>query len=204
MNSPLLAANPARPRLICRFARFQAALAYSSENAHVRGCTACRDYFAAIERLEGQLHREVTTVRQVVSPPNFAESVIRTVREETRDRVRRGSAASRRGLAIGGLAVAAAVAVLLTLQFSSRPNHTAAAEASSTEGAELIVSAVQSLSTGLVDAVIPSAGELVATNPLQQELGSVYSDVRSALDFLALNFLPTATVPPASQPSRQI
>jgi hypothetical protein len=59
--------------------------------------------------------------------------------------------------------------------------------------AAVIVDAVETFSNRLVDSVIPSAGKLVAQNPLQEEIGSVYSDMRSALDFLALNFLPAST-----------
>jgi hypothetical protein len=47
------------------------------------------------------------------------------------------------------------------------------------------------ISDWVFNQVVPPAGTLVANNPLQHELNSVYSDAHSALDFLALNFLPS-------------
>jgi hypothetical protein len=79
-------------------------------------------------------------------------------------------------------------------------------EAVAANESAVILSTVEAMSTQLVDTVIPAAGEFVAHNPLQEELGLVYSDVRSALDFLALNFLPTAAAPQNSTtpPTRRI
>jgi hypothetical protein len=70
-------------------------------------------------------------------------------------------------------------------------------EPSTAEQTAAILETVETLSTQLMESVIPRAGGIVSTNPLQEELGLVYSDMRSALDFLALNFLPTA--PPSSE-----
>ena len=106
---------------------------------------------------------------------------------------------------LGGLAATGALAALLiSANLRPRVDEHGPANLTTADGAAVVVSAVQSLSSGLVDSVIPSAGELVAENPLQRELGSVYSDVRSALDFLALNFLPTTPEPATVPPSRQI
>jgi hypothetical protein len=59
----------------------------------------------------------------------------------------------------------------------------------------------KSISTLWQNSVAPSAQTLVADNPLQHELDSVYSDTRSALNFLALNFLPTFPATSTLQPA---
>jgi hypothetical protein len=58
----------------------------------------------------------------------------------------------------------------------------------------------KSISTLWQNSVVPKAQTLVVDNPLQHELDSVYSDTRSALNFLALNFLPTTPATPTLQP----
>ncbi|MEO6244258.1 MAG: hypothetical protein ABIQ12_02375, partial [Opitutaceae bacterium] len=63
--------------------------------------------------------------------------------------------------------------------------------------------AVGTLSRRLVETVIPTAGEFAANNPLRQEFDAIYSDARSAVGFLALNFLPESAarkVSPAARP----
>ncbi len=94
-----------------------------------------------------------------------------------------------RGLALTSVAAVAALVFTRTswLDRGQDANHLAR------EDAALLVDAVESFSHRLTDSVIPSAGQLVKTNPLQDELGSVYADMRSAIDFLALNFLPSST-----------
>lgn len=105
---------------------------------------------------------------------------------------------------MGGVcAAAAAFAIILALRFGSgfEPRERVAG-ATPRDDAAMILSTVESLSSELVGTVIPSAGELVVQNPLQEEIGSVYSDMRSALDFLALNFLPATRLSPPAEPAR--
>jgi hypothetical protein len=54
-----------------------------------------------------------------------------------------------------------------------------------------IVSDVEQLRIRFMNSVEPAATKLAAQNPLTQELNSVQADARSALGFLALNFLPS-------------
>jgi hypothetical protein len=90
----------------------------------------------------------------------------------------------------GSVAAAAAVAVaVVLLQHPSRVQPIGGVTKS--PAAETSVPG-ESMSDRLFNAVVPPAGALVAANPLQNELNSVYSDTRTALDFLALNFLPSS------------
>ena len=66
---------------------------------------------------------------------------------------------------------------------------------------EALTETVNAASRGLVEKVIPATGALAADNPMQREFGAIYADARSAVGFLALNFLPTSTTADASTPA---
>lgn len=207
MNRPHLPpASDAKPRLACRVLRQWCALSDQRQPDHAATCASCRKYFAALQGLDALLHRDETTSGLPTPSRDFEQEILRAVRHAADDRVRVAPAASSRGWMLGGgLTAAAALALAVFLvSFKSRVDPALSPAPSAADGAAVIASAVQTLSTGLVDSVIPSAGELVADNPLQQELGFVYSDVQSALDFLALNFLPTSTPQPPPVRARQI
>jgi hypothetical protein len=203
MNPQSTAASSDRPRLVCRVVRQWSALSQPPHSGHGITCVDCRNYFAAIQSLETELRDHAGATRLGPAGDEFAQQIIQTVRTEASASMRAGSSSRGRLWTFGAAVAAAGVALLLALNFKSQPGTKLAAQPSSSEEAEVIVTAVQSLSRGLVDSVIPSAGKLVATNPLQEELGLVYSDMRSALHFVALNFLPTTAAAPAPQPARR-
>jgi hypothetical protein len=158
-----------------------------------------------MQDLETGLRLDAARAALPVSSPDFAPQIIRSVRETASEATAEAHSTLRRSWMLGGLAATAVLAaIVISTNLRPRFGGPATTNLTTADGTAVLVSAVQSLSTGLVDSVIPSAGALVAENPLQRELGSVYSDVRSALDFLALNFLPTATQPATTAPSRQI
>jgi hypothetical protein len=204
MNYRTSAAAIEKPRLVCRTIRLWSVVSGQPQSRHTATCADCRNYFAAIQNLESGLRRDAAVANSSPAPMDFAQQIIRTVRMEASASVHATSSSKSKWWTIGGLAIATSVALLVSLQFAPRSENRLVANPSDAEGAEVIVSAVQSLSSRLVDSVIPSAGELVATNPLQQELGLVYSDMRSALDFLALNFLPSSPASSVPAPARQI
>lgn len=205
-RSHLPADSDAQPSLVCRIRRQWCALSNQRLPRHAATCATCRSYFAATQALETALRRDAATTALPTPSRNFEPQILQAVRVAAAHPTREAQVSSTRWRTLGsGLAAAASLALIVFLvSFKPRVDPAVGPAPSAAEGAAVIVSAVQTLSTGLVDSVIPSAGELVAENPLQQELGSVYSDVQSALDFLALNFLPTSTTQPPPGKARQI
>jgi hypothetical protein len=181
----------------CLIVRQWSALRADDSPPHAASCADCRQYFASLQQLENSLRTTADrpSVEEGDTPSAFEQRILRAVRNAPAATER---PATRAWLwATSGLSIAAAAALVLgparTAQRSPVGSDRLLAQ-----DAQAIVSAVESLSNGLVDSVIPSAGEIVAGNPLQQELGSVYSDARSALNFLAMNFLPNSPKPAAA------
>lgn len=200
MNPNAASSLDDRPRLICRIVR-QGCVFSDRRPAHVNACPSCLAYFQAEDAFENSLRTTAGHARrELPSSPDFEDTILRAVRSSTPNPDRSHRHAPNRTWVFGGLSAAAAIAVValaLNIDPPSRPAPRSAS-ASTAEDAAIILNTVETLSTELVGTVIPSAGHFVADNPLQQELGYVYSDVRSALDFLALNFLPAAPTQPAS------
>jgi hypothetical protein len=190
-----------RPRLVCRVIRSWCAVS-ERRPAHARSCPSCQAYFQAADNLESTLRKATSHTHSEVLPssPDFEHAILRAVRTSTSVPERSRRRAPSRTWVMGGLsAVTAMVAIALSVNVAPPASPpTRVVSTSSAEEAALILNTVESLSTELVGSVIPSAGQFVAENPLQQEIGYVYSDVRSALDFLALNFLPTTGAKPAA------
>jgi hypothetical protein len=202
INAPSSGAN--RPRLVCRFVRQWCAIFSDHPPHHVVSCASCQAYFAASQTLDETLRRNapVVTSEAFATSGDLERNILRAVRASATTQENSRRSFPRRTWALGGLgALAAVVAVLVTLdRDATSGTRPLLAEASTAEEAAVIIDTVESLSTELVDSVIPSAGALVSKNPLQQELGLVYSDMRSALDFLKLNFLPT--IPANAEPAQ--
>jgi hypothetical protein len=183
--------TPFRPSLSCRVVRFSRALASGAGSQHVARCAACQAYYQAAERLEGALRREAFASRPAISsaPDALERSILRAVREST---VAPAPRRSWQGAWAVGAAAAVAVVAAVWMQRPAAPADSFAdIPPPSPAEAAAFLNAVENLSARLTQRVIPSAGAMVANNPMRQELGSVYADARSALDFLALNFLPT-------------
>jgi anti-sigma factor RsiW len=197
-----------RPRLFCRFVRQWAIVFSDRRPAHARSCPDCEAYFQALDNLETRLRGAASAPdRDAFEPsPDYERTLLRAVRATAPGTERPRTWFSSGVWAVGGIgAVAALVAIVLSLNPGPTVEPQAQlAEQATAEEAAVIITAVESLSMHFVDSVIPAAGGLVAENPLQQELGLVYSDVRSALDFLALNFLPTTERNSPPTPTRRI
>jgi hypothetical protein len=183
-----------RPAFRCRVVRRWCALTGSAAVPHVHSCGDCRAYFQAAAALEHSLRSSVPAESDVAS--GLEQRILRAVRESTpapQLSGRRRAAVWPAAVALPALA-AAALVVLWPKQPAPRlaAQPVAVANASAVDAAA-VVSAVESFSNRLVDTVIPTTAEFVATNPLQQEMDSLYADARSALGFLAMNFLPPAS-----------
>lgn len=188
------------PRFRCRVARTARALVDGAGEGHALGCADCQVFFSAAEALDHDLRCEASALRAAVPEPSseLAYAILRAVRE---DAVASRPIRSRKPVwVMSAIAVGAIVAVV----FVQSPVSPSRQMAVITDDTEAIVQAVEKLSVKLTDTIIPTTGEILANNPLQKELGSVYTDARSALDFLVLNFLPAAPRPEASTPTGTI
>jgi hypothetical protein len=184
------------PRFRCRLVRLWCPDT-GPHPRHAESCADCREYFRASDALDSALRRDA--VRNAPEfPAGLERSILLAVRASSRAPAR--SSRSPWFLLGGGLIVAAAAVALavVLLQPASRVQPGSLAS-NPTTSAPVVAAADESITTRLWNAVIPPAGTLVADNPLRQELKSVYSDARSALDFLALNFLPSAQVAALTQ-----
>ncbi|MEO7414297.1 MAG: hypothetical protein ABIZ81_13170 [Opitutaceae bacterium] len=194
--------TPTRPRFVCQIVRSSRALFENTGSSHVSACADCQAYFVASHELDQNLGRAAALLRRDVpgSPPHLVRSILQAVRAE-KARVEPERARSRAPMwAMGAVVVAAAVAAF----YFQRPMQFNSTATSSEDAAIAVVDAVETLSVRLTETLIPATGAMVANNPLQRELGSVYSDARSALNFLALNFLPPTSVSNPSPPPSTI
>lgn len=186
---------PPRARLFCRIVRHWS----SEESAHVAACADCQRFFAASRSLESALRCDANRI-SVEPDAGFEQRLLNAVRRAEAARAREESSRRGSGLWVAGAAlVAVACAVFVFQRESGKIGQTEVAGGATAADAAVIVDAVQSLSDRLVETVIPSAGAMVANNPLQRELDSLQTDARSALRFLAMNFLPAAPAA-AAQP----
>lgn len=188
-----------RPSLVCRLTRIRAALTAPSAPAvlhHCATCAGCRQYFAQAQQLETGLRRQATGV--ATTAPGTLESRIFNAVE----RSKRPERPPQRTLswALAGLAVAAVVAVAVVRIQRPAPADTPAQVASVDD----VIAVANELPKRWLTTLQPRAEKLLNENPLQAEMASVSSDARSALDFLALNFLPSkGQVAPATRPTAQ-
>lgn len=181
------------PRLVCRVVRTTRVFSENAGGDHVDACTDCQAFFRPAEHLDLELRRTAAVQRQAATEPStdLERSILRAVREE-RAAGRPATAEKRSPSPLWTLGAVAAAAVV-TMVYFQRPAPSSD-RAALPDDAVAVVDAMENLSVKITDTVIPATGAMVANNPLQRELGSVYSDARSALNFLALNFLPSATV----------
>lgn len=175
-----------RPSLVCRLTRIRAAVTGSSAPGvlhHCATCADCRQYFAQAEQLETGLRRQATNV--AATAPGTLESRIFNAVE----RSKRPEHPPQRTLswAMAGLAAAAVVAVVVVRIQRPGPAETPAQVASVDD----VLAVANELPKQWLTTLQPRATKLLNENPLQAEMASVSSDARSALDFLALNFLPS-------------
>ena len=201
MNSP---PSP-RPRFVCRVVRLWHSVfgpphpgpAAGGRSRHIEACTDCQQYFHAGDEVESALRRDAAQGAPVF-PDGLERRIMQAVAQSTRTlRPTR----SPRALILAGSAVAAvALVVFLVHRYPAGSAHDGKLANRSAQIND-VVTVAESISDLLRNSVVPSARTLVADNPLQQELDSVYSDTRSALNFLALNFLPTSPARPALPPT---
>ncbi|MDB6152781.1 MAG: hypothetical protein JWL90_1234 [Chthoniobacteraceae bacterium] len=183
-----------RPRLACRIIRID--LSFSDlENGggfstrHLVSCNSCRGYLSAARALEMSLSHAAKNERQTV-PIGLDRRIVSAVLHAAASGPK--ATFSFRGLTLGtalALVIAAVVISRKTPELPPVPSQ-----------ADFVSVAGMSPDNGWTR-LRPSADRLLDAAPLQAEADAVYSDARSAIGFLAMNFLPAAH--PAATPERE-
>jgi len=179
--------NAQKPRWICRVLRGARALAGSDAthgmaDAHFATCSDCQQYFSGLDRLARDL-KEAARVAQQPAPAGFDSRVLAALRQKQPERRVRQRRFSQAAFAVAGVAAAVAL-VVIPLRRTARVNRTIPQGSSATVGVE-VAQAIDSLPN-----LTASVRTALQQQPLQEEIDSMSADARSAVDFLALNFLP--------------
>ena len=183
------------PRLVCRVVQGWVSVAGDGAapsppapgGRHVAGCACCREFFQRAHELEAGLRRTAEGQRAAV-PPGLERRIARAVRQQAPSAGRIFPRAVRGAFVALGATAGVALTVMVFQKTAApewgavRPSRGAAAGRQTTH---------ESADGGLLGRIQPGANALLGAEPLQHEVEAFYADARSALGFLALNFLPT-------------
>jgi len=200
-----------RPRFTCRLVRgclsvlgdTTAGTPRGPGAAHVATCADCQEFFSAGNELELALKRDAAREWRD-APTGLEQQILRAVDRAAPAPAARGS---RTGwLSLAGATACAVVAALVYQQQTQPIALPATAPARATAVASTADPAMVTVARQIVAAVPtdlfvqmqPQAEALLRQDPLQNEVDAVKSDARTAVRFLARNFLPA----PADEPSR--
>ncbi len=183
-----------RVRLACRVVRRWSGIVADGVPRHAESCPDCQEYFESVAALDGAMRRDLRAWAHRTPEPSvgFERRVAHAALQPSAVTV----VERRQSWRVGQMAAAALAVVAVAAFFRPGGGPTSAATEAD---AKMLAQAFGSVSRGLVETVIPKAGEFAANNPLQREFDAIYSDARSVLGFLALNFLPDSpagTMPP--------
>ncbi len=199
------------PSFVCRLVRWRAAWIGEARPdgggwlaRHLQACPECQRYLAAATSLEHALLQP----RRVPSPAasidaEREERIFAAIRPTLQ--ARRARARTNRGwFALAATAAGAALVAVVVWQRGPEPGDGAAPGARETlVSSEMPVEPDATITTEAfgqrVLAALTPAPEVLSATPLEQEIAAVQADTRSALRFLALNFLPTPAEDSASE-----
>lgn len=190
-----------QPHWSCRIVRAWVAWGGSRDHGpaarHAANCPACQEYFAAAVGLDAALRRDA--VRAAATPsPELEQRILRELARTTHPAPARPA---RRGWTLAGVGVgaaAAAVVVVFAWRGADLRKHPGRPPvAVETKGAPVVSSrpvspALATTAPGAPVVLPATVTKLLDKDPLQTEVNSVYADARTAVRFLALNFLPTS------------
>lgn len=184
--------NPKHSRWSCRFARFLAV--FSEERRgwlgrHAANCPECGHAQSAADVLERQLRTEAPRQR-VAAPAGLDQRIMREIARGDLVAERRRTSSAWPFVTVGALSALAAVVVLR--QTAVPPPAQNPTQPRAIAAATTTPPGPQSRGLpGLADLTGP-VREILADDPLQTEARLVYDEARSAMRFLALNFLPAS------------
>lgn len=180
-----------KTRLLCRVVRIRIALSGSAgkTTGHAANCPDCQAYYRASDSLENALRQSSAQEKQAAADDLAAKIALAVRRSAPRPRRSRATILS----TLAGATMIVALSFFVVRQNWSiqpiGPRNQPNADIRPADVADVMAS-VAALRIRFMDTVKPAATTLAAQNPLTQELHSVQADARSALGFIALNFLP--------------
>jgi len=199
-----------RPRLVCRAVRRWISVCGDGTagadggigSRHVETCASCRQYFAAGSNLEASLRRATAAQSQRI-PAGLEQGIIRAVNQSNLAPRRPARPAAWFALAAVAASLALAIWILprsvsprRVPEVASLPTPTQTLTQTptpvlvpGTPGPALAASE-EVLPGHILNSLVAGSDALVQTNPVQDEVDSVSADTKSALHFLAVNFLP--------------
>ena len=193
-----------QPRFTCRLVRGWIAVFGDTATgeprgpgaAHVATCADCRQFFGACDELDHALRRAAAREWRD-APPALEQNILRAVRLSAPPATRGFRAAP---FALAGATAGALLAAVVFLQRTppaARRSHVVAA---SVDPAMLAAARefIAAVPANLFGQMRPEAQAILQQDPLQDEVEAVKSDARTAVRFLARNFLPM----PPDEPSR--
>ena len=180
--------KPNSPRWSCQLVRTWSALTDRPPlgggfgSSHIANCADCQRHFSAADSLDAALRHEASAQRR--QPSAWLEQrIMQEIGQSTPPPRREGSWTGFAAFA----GVAAAVALVSVVYFRATPSD------SKPKIATMHTHMPTSPLTALAELSTPVASAL-KRDPLQAEADSVYADARSAVRFLAVNFLPDNSV----------
>lgn len=186
----------------CRLVRFGASLSRDGDAAswvrrHADACPSCQQHFATAASFEQQLRASAPS-RSVAPRASLEHDIMREIMAAAPDRASAWSRdvpsrSSRPRRVWPAFALAASAACAVALVFVQRPRH-GNPPPSPAPRVESVVSATTPSSASWTQLATP-VRTLLNEDPLQSEAQQVVAEARSAVDFLALNFLPNPPGP---------
>lgn len=193
--------NAPRPdtRFTCQVVRFWSSVRNDDAPParHLERCESCRCFFSSVDQLQLHLRH---SARPLSTPPSGLENRILHALDRSEALAIRKPQHRLFTTSVALCVVVFSVAALWRLNLVPflGPNANTAGEYA-TEVAALIA-AVRAMPSDLRVKIEEPTAQLVQKNSLGREVENVYSDAKSALDFLSANFLP-ASAPEASSNS---
>jgi hypothetical protein len=186
-------ASPENPRFVCRVTRTALAVFGGEDaalrNGHVAGCEDCQAFFSGGEVLEQTLRRDAASQR-AVAPAMLEQKFLHAVH--------RSVAPAPRSFGRPLFSVIAAAAALAVAFIALRPTTpmsptgtapVAKAPGSVDDATQALNDIIKLVPTNFFTEMRPQAEAILQQDPLQEELDSVSTSARSAVRFLAKNFL---------------
>jgi hypothetical protein len=191
-NNHTTAHDSSRSPLLCRLARWCAEVLPGNPFArHIAACEDCRSHFEAVDEFENELRGSASRHSPVV-PECLERRINHAVSDALRGPRPRTAWSSFAPWGIAVLSGAAAIA-LVAVFVSQSPGP---APSSPTFGSSPLVVAPNPegnppVTAGTDTSIISTITEQLIEQPYDREIEAVKADTRSALRFLALNFLPS-------------